>query len=69
MFYQRRAIEKRLNQLEGIYIPDGVGVQVTRNYGATADAKARQLISKLAFATASVVLLVLLAHCECGSVN
>ncbi|MGD8955995.1 MAG: efflux RND transporter permease subunit [Chromatiaceae bacterium] len=56
----RRVIE-RLNQLEGIYIPDGVGVQVTRNYGATADAKARQLISKLAFATASVVLLVLLA--------
>jgi multidrug efflux pump subunit AcrB len=34
---------------------------VTRNYGATADAKAKKLISKLAFATASVVLLVLVA--------
>ncbi|MGB5495921.1 MAG: efflux RND transporter permease subunit [Sedimenticolaceae bacterium] len=56
----KRVIE-RFNQLEGIYIPDGVGVQVTRNYGATADTKAKKLISKLAFATASVVLLVLLA--------
>jgi len=51
----------RFAQLEGIYIPDGIGVQVTRNYGATADSKARTLISKLVFATASVVLLVVLA--------
>ena len=51
----------RFNQLEGLYIPDGVGVQVTRNYGATADTKAKKLISKLVFATGSVVLLVLLA--------
>ena len=51
----------RVQQLEGIYIPEGVGVQVTRNYGATADSKARKLITKLVFATASVVLLVLLA--------
>ena len=56
----QRVIE-RFNQLEGIYIPDGIGVQVTRNYGATADAKAKKLISKLVFATASVVLLVVLA--------
>ena len=51
----------RFEQLEGIYIPDSVEVQVTRNYGATADSKAKTLISKLVFATASVVLLVLLA--------
>ena len=51
----------RFNQLEGIYIPDNVGVQVTRNYGATADAKAKKLIQKLTFATLSVVFLVLLA--------
>ncbi len=51
----------RFGQLEGIYIPDGIGVQVTRNYGATADTKAKKLISKLVFATASVVLLVFLA--------
>jgi multidrug efflux pump subunit AcrB len=56
----QRVIE-RFRQLEGIYIPDDIGVQVTRNYGATADAKAKKLISKLVFATASVVLLVLLA--------
>jgi multidrug efflux pump subunit AcrB len=51
----------RFNQLEGIYIPDGIEVQVTRNYGATADTKAKKLITKLVFATASVVLLVLFA--------
>ncbi len=51
----------RFNQLEGIYIPDGIGVQVTRNYGDTADIKARKLIGKLFFATVSVVILVLLA--------
>ena len=56
----KRVID-RVNQLEGIYIPDGIGVQVTRNYGATADTKAKKLISKLVFATGSVVLLVLLA--------
>ena len=51
----------RFNQLEGIYIPDNIGVQVTRNYGATADSKAKKLITKLVFATTSVVLLVWLA--------
>ena len=56
----KRVID-RFNQLEGIYIPEGIGVQVTRNYGATADSKAKKLITKLVFATASVVLLVWLA--------
>ena len=51
----------RIAQLEGTFIPDGVEVTVTRNYGATADAKAKKLIGKLSFATASVVVLVLLA--------
>jgi multidrug efflux pump subunit AcrB len=51
----------RLAQLEGTFIPQGVEVTVTRNYGATADAKAQKLISKLTFATASVVLLVVFA--------
>jgi multidrug efflux pump subunit AcrB len=50
----------RFEQLEGIYIPDDIGVQVTRNYGATADTKAKTLITKLVFATGSVVLLVLI---------
>jgi multidrug efflux pump subunit AcrB len=56
----RRVID-RFEQLRGTFIPDGVEVTITRNYGETADAKARTLITKLAFATASVVLLVLLA--------
>ena len=56
----QRVLE-RFEQLKGSYIPDSVNVTITRNYGATADAKAKQLISKLAFATASVVLLVLIA--------
>jgi len=56
----QRVIE-RFEQLKGSYIPDNVNVSITRDYGATADAKAKKLISKLAFATASVVLLVLLA--------
>jgi len=55
-----RVIE-RLGQLEGTFIPEGVQVSITRDYGATADAKAKKLIHKLIFATASVILLVLLA--------
>ena len=52
---------ERFAQLEGTFIPDNVQVTVTRNYGATADYKAKKLITKLVFATASVVLLVWLA--------
>ena len=52
---------QRFEQLRGSYIPDSVKVSITRNYGATADSKAKKLINKLAFATASVVLLVLIA--------
>jgi multidrug efflux pump subunit AcrB len=50
----------RFEQIRGIVVPDGIHATVTRNYGATADDKAQTLIKKLAFATASVVLLVLL---------
>ncbi|NOZ54975.1 MAG: efflux RND transporter permease subunit [Gammaproteobacteria bacterium] len=52
-------IIQRLDSLKGTFIPDGVNVTITRNYGKTAKDKADKLISKLAFATASVVLLVL----------
>jgi multidrug efflux pump subunit AcrB len=51
----------RFEQLKGVFIPNGVNVTVTRNYGVTADQKAKKLIGKLTFATLSVVLLVLLA--------
>ncbi len=45
-------------ELRGIVIPDAVQVDVTRNYGATAEDKAQTLIKKLIFATLSVVILV-----------
>jgi multidrug efflux pump subunit AcrB len=51
----------RFAQLQGTYIPDGVQVTVTRNYGETADYKAQKLITKLIFATLSVIALVWLA--------
>ena len=50
----------RFEQLKGVFVPEGVNVTVTRNYGLTADQKAKKLIGKLTFATASVVALVLL---------
>ncbi len=50
-----------LDELKGTLIPEGVYVSVTRNYGATADSKAKKLIGKLAFATGIVVLLVVFA--------
>ena len=56
----KRVIE-RLAQLEGTFIPESVEVTITRNYGATADAKAGKLIQKLIFATLSVIFLVLFA--------
>lgn len=52
---------ERFEQLKGTFIPDGIQATVTRNYGATADDKAKKLIGKLVFATAFVVLLVLFA--------
>jgi multidrug efflux pump subunit AcrB len=48
----------RVQELEGTLIPADVHATVTRNYGATADDKARSLIKKLVFATLSVVVLV-----------
>ncbi len=51
---------ERFHALKGTFVPEGVNATVTRNYGKTADQKARKLIGKLAIATASVVVLVLL---------
>ncbi|MDH7451924.1 efflux RND transporter permease subunit [Luteimonas composti] len=56
-----RAARERVQALRGQLIPDGIEVQVTRDYGATASDKAHTLIKKLVFATGSVVLLVLFA--------
>jgi len=54
-------IVERMEALQGIFIPDGIQTRVTRNYGYTADQKAQTLIKKLVFATASVVLLVIIS--------
>ena len=54
-------IADRLDELRGIFIPDGVEYTVTRDYGKTADDKARKLIQKLAFATISVILLIVVS--------
>ena len=56
-----QTIQRRVGELYGQVIPDGVHVEVTRDYGRTASDKALTLIKKLVFATLSVVLLVLFA--------
>ena len=54
-----RAVRQRVGALTGSVIPQGVHVDVTRDYGLTATDKAQKLIQKLIFATFAVVLLVL----------
>ena len=56
-----RAARARLDALRNTVIPEGVHATVTRDYGETAAEKANKLIQKLAFATASVIVLVGLA--------
>ncbi|MFC0445495.1 efflux RND transporter permease subunit [Pseudidiomarina halophila] len=51
----------RLDTLQEQWLPPALNVEVTRNYGETADNKASKLIQKLIFATISVVALVLFA--------
>jgi multidrug efflux pump subunit AcrB len=55
------AVIARFEQLRGALVPDGMHATITRNYGATADDKAKTLIKKLIFATLSVIALVWLA--------
>jgi multidrug efflux pump subunit AcrB len=55
------AARQRLDALHNTLIPPGIEATVVRDYGATAADKANKLIQKLAFATASVILLVGLA--------
>jgi len=55
------AVMRRVDALRNTVIPADVQVAETRNYGATANDKAKKLIQKLLFATASVVALVFLA--------
>ncbi len=55
------AVMARITTLKGITIPAHIEITTTRNYGASANEKAKKLIEKLLFATTSVVVLVLLA--------
>ncbi len=55
------AVMRRVELLKNTVIPADVQVAETRNYGATANDKAKKLIQKLLFATASVVALVFIA--------
>ena len=55
------SVAERIEQLRGELIPEGMHVEVVRDYGQTATDKAQKLIQKLFFATMSVVLLVLFA--------
>jgi multidrug efflux pump subunit AcrB len=55
------AVIARFEQLRGALVPYGMHATITRNYGATADDKAKTLIKKLIFATLSVIALVWLA--------
>ena len=52
------AILHRVHQLEGELIPEGVQVEVTRDYGETANHKANELLFHLGLATVSIVILI-----------
>ncbi|MCB1777211.1 MAG: efflux RND transporter permease subunit, partial [Candidatus Competibacteraceae bacterium] len=52
---------QRVAELRGTFIPEGVNLTVTRNYGVTANDKAMTLIAKLIFATGLVIALVWMA--------
>ncbi len=47
-------------ELKATHIPADVHLEITRNYGKTANDKANKLMTKLVFATASVVFLILI---------
>ena len=51
----------RVDEMKGSIIPDSVSVDVTRDYGETANEKANELLFHLGLATVSIVALVLLA--------
>lgn len=56
-----RDILSRLEELKKGIIPDGVDVEVTRNYGQTAQAKVNELLKGLAEAIIIVVILIVLS--------
>ncbi|MDE2199778.1 MAG: efflux RND transporter permease subunit [Rhodospirillales bacterium] len=55
------AVVSRINSLKGSLIPTDVRVEITRNFGQTANDKANELLFHLGLATVSIVLLIALA--------
>jgi multidrug efflux pump subunit AcrB len=53
-----QAVLARVASLEGSLLPDSLDVAVTRDYGATANDKANELLQHLALATVSIVVLI-----------
>ncbi len=53
------AVLHRLDLLQDTLIPDSIAIDITRDYGETADEKANELLFHLALATVSIVALVL----------
>jgi multidrug efflux pump subunit AcrB len=56
-----QAILDRVAGLKGTLLPPDIRVEVTRDYGATADEKANELLFHLGLATVSIVVLIALA--------
>jgi multidrug efflux pump subunit AcrB len=54
-------LTQKLELLRGSAIPDDISVEVTRNYGETANNKADELLFHLGLATVSIVLLIVVA--------
>ncbi len=55
------AVRARVASLQGKLVPDDVTVEVTRDYGETANEKANELLFHLGLATVSIVLLIAFA--------
>ncbi len=55
------SIIDRLEELKGTLLPEDLDVQVTRDYGETANEKANELLFHLGLATVSIVVLIALA--------
>ncbi len=54
------AVLERMQQLKQAIVPAGIEVEVTRDYGKTADAKVDELLGSLGFAVVTVVVLLAL---------
>lgn len=55
------AILQKIESLKGGLIPNSIAIEVTRNYGETANEKANELLFHLGLATVSIVALVLIS--------